>query len=73
MIGLSAAALCLGGGASAAPAPPKTLRLYVFDCGLINVNREGVERYNVTPQEVRPRGSRAPRSARSCGRKAIRA
>jgi N-acyl homoserine lactone hydrolase len=38
--------------ATAAPAPPKTLRLYVFDCGLINVNREGVSRYNVTPEEV---------------------
>jgi len=55
---LSAAALWVGLGgalsldASAAPPPPKTLRLYVFDCGLINVNRAGVERYNVTPEEV---------------------
>jgi glyoxylase-like metal-dependent hydrolase (beta-lactamase superfamily II) len=24
----------------------------VFDCGLINVNRAGTERYNVTPEEV---------------------
>jgi glyoxylase-like metal-dependent hydrolase (beta-lactamase superfamily II) len=32
--------------------PPKTLRLYVFDCGLINVNRAGTERYKVTPEEV---------------------
>ena len=58
VLGLSAAALCIGLSganpqrASAAPAPPKTLRLYVFDCGLINVNPAGVERYNVTPEEV---------------------
>ena len=58
VLGLSAAALCAGfvaanpQPASAAPAPPKSLRLYVFDCGLINVNRAGVERYNVTPEEV---------------------
>ena len=32
--------------------PPRTLRLYVFDCGLINVNRAGTERYKVTPEEV---------------------
>jgi glyoxylase-like metal-dependent hydrolase (beta-lactamase superfamily II) len=36
----------------AAPKPPSRLRLYVFDCGLINVNRAGTERYNVTPEEV---------------------
>jgi len=58
LLGVSAAALCLGLVASspqpaaAAPAPPKTLRLYVLDCGLINVNRAGTERYNVTPEEV---------------------
>jgi N-acyl homoserine lactone hydrolase len=34
------------------PQPPKTLRLYVFDCGVINVNRAGTERYKVTPEEV---------------------
>ena len=34
------------------PAPPKTPRLYIFDCGLINVNRAGTERYKVTPEEV---------------------
>jgi glyoxylase-like metal-dependent hydrolase (beta-lactamase superfamily II) len=38
--------------AAAAPPPPKQLRLYVLDCGLINVSREGTERYNVTPEEV---------------------
>src|SRR6187200_294931 len=32
--------------------PPKSLRLYVFDCGVINVNRAGTERYKVTPEEV---------------------
>lgn len=32
--------------------PPSRLRLYVFDCGVINVNAAGTERYNVTPQEV---------------------
>ena len=34
------------------PAPAKTMRLYVFDCGVINVNRAGTERYKVTPEEV---------------------
>ncbi|HEU5194580.1 MAG TPA: MBL fold metallo-hydrolase, partial [Methylomirabilota bacterium] len=32
--------------------PPKTMRLYVFDCGLLNISREGVERYHVTTAEV---------------------
>ncbi len=32
--------------------PPSRVRLYVLDCGLINVNRAGTERYNVTPEEV---------------------
>jgi glyoxylase-like metal-dependent hydrolase (beta-lactamase superfamily II) len=37
---------------TASPPPaPKTPRLYVFDCGLINVNRAGTERYKVTPEE----------------------
>ncbi len=30
----------------------KSLRLYVFDCGTLTPNREGVERYHVTMQEV---------------------
>jgi N-acyl homoserine lactone hydrolase len=34
------------------PPTPSSLRLYVFDCGLINVNRAGTERYKVTPEEV---------------------
>jgi glyoxylase-like metal-dependent hydrolase (beta-lactamase superfamily II) len=32
--------------------PPKAMRLYVFDCGLLNISREGVERYHVTTAEV---------------------
>ena len=32
--------------------PPKTMRLYVFDCGLLNISREGVLRYHVTREEV---------------------
>ena len=38
--------------AGAKPQPPQTPRLYIFDCGLINVNRAGTERYKVTPEEV---------------------
>jgi glyoxylase-like metal-dependent hydrolase (beta-lactamase superfamily II) len=34
------------------PAPPKSPRLYVFDCGTLNVTGPGVERYHVTPAEV---------------------
>jgi N-acyl homoserine lactone hydrolase len=37
--------------AGAPPAPP-TVRLYVFDCGVLNMTTEGVERYHVTPAEV---------------------
>jgi N-acyl homoserine lactone hydrolase len=40
------------GAQQAPPQPPKTVRLYVIDCGLINVNRAGTERYKVTPEEV---------------------
>lgn len=32
--------------------PPQTMRLYVFDCGVLNISREGVQRYHVTPEEV---------------------
>jgi N-acyl homoserine lactone hydrolase len=32
--------------------PPKTMRLYVFDCGMLNITTEGVNRYHVTPAEV---------------------
>ena len=49
-----------GGGAGRAaqsPSPakaqaPKTLRLDVFDCGLLNITTEGVQRYHLTPAEV---------------------
>ena len=41
-----------GTGPRQTPQPPKTVRLYVFDCGVINVNRAGTERYKVTPEEV---------------------
>ena len=37
--------------APAAP-PPTSLRLYVFDCGVLNISKEGVERYHVTTAEV---------------------
>jgi len=38
----------------AAPAaqPPEALRLYVFDCGVLNISKAGVERYHVTTAEV---------------------
>src|SRR5215471_10020819 len=46
-------AATIGLGAQAPKAqPPKTLRLYVFDCGVISPNRAGTERYKVTPEEV---------------------
>ena len=34
------------------PPAVKSIRLYVFDCGTLTPNREGVERYHVTLQEV---------------------
>jgi hypothetical protein len=34
------------------PPAVKSLGLYVFDCGTLTPNREGVERYHVTMQEV---------------------
>jgi N-acyl homoserine lactone hydrolase len=40
------------GPGAAQTAPPKTARLYVFDCGMLTVTAEGVERYHVTPAEV---------------------
>ena len=46
-----AAALAAQAPASKAT-PPKALRLYVLDCGLLNISREGVERYHVTTAEV---------------------
>ena len=32
--------------------PPQAMRLYVLDCGILNISREGVERYHVTTAEV---------------------
>jgi len=52
-------ALAIAGGLLAAqvspPAkasPPRTVRLYVFDCGMLTISTEGVTRYHVTPSEV---------------------
>ena len=39
-------------GRASAPPAPKALRLYVFDCGVLTVTPQGVERYHVTPAEV---------------------
>src|SRR5438128_12370366 len=36
----------------AAPQPPKTPRLYDLDCGVLNIDPAGVERYHVTQKEV---------------------
>ena len=59
---LAPVALALGlggmfGAAAQAPSskkaePPKTMRLYVFDCGLLNIAPAGVARYHVTPAEA---------------------
>ena len=38
--------------APAKATPPKTMRLYVFDCGMLNITPQGVARYHVTPAEV---------------------
>ncbi|PYR36704.1 MAG: MBL fold metallo-hydrolase [Acidobacteria bacterium] len=58
-LALPALFLLLISGGRAAPTahpasaePRKPLRLYVFDCGVLNVTPEGVERYHVTPAEV---------------------
>jgi N-acyl homoserine lactone hydrolase len=32
--------------------PPAAMRLYVLDCGILTITREGVERYHVTTAEV---------------------
>jgi len=37
---------------TAKPTLPRTMRLYVLDCGVLNISREGVERYHVTTAEV---------------------
>ena len=48
----SGGTLAAGQAAPAKPQPPKTLRLYVFDCGVLDITKEGVERYHVTAAEV---------------------
>ena len=53
LIGLSGGAGRAAQPAAAAKAPAsKTVRLYVFDCGLLNVTTEGVQRYHLTSAEV---------------------
>ena len=49
---LLAAGTVLAAQAPPKAAPPKAMRLYVLDCGLLNISREGVERYHVTTAEV---------------------
>jgi glyoxylase-like metal-dependent hydrolase (beta-lactamase superfamily II) len=40
-------------GSQSKPAPPPPApRLYVFDCGMLTPNREGVERYHITMAEA---------------------
>jgi hypothetical protein len=44
----------VAGGSAQAPSvtkaqAPKAMRLYVFDCGQLNISPEGVARYHVTP------------------------
>ena len=36
----------------AVPQPPAATRLYVLDCGMLNIDPAGVERYHVTQKEV---------------------
>ncbi|HEV8392974.1 MAG TPA: N-acyl homoserine lactonase family protein, partial [Vicinamibacterales bacterium] len=50
---LLAAGTALAAQAPAPRATPlKAMRLYVLDCGLLNISREGVEHYHVTTAEV---------------------
>jgi len=56
-VGLALAVGGVFGAAAQAPSakkaePPKTMRLYVFDCGLLNIAPAGVARYHVTPAET---------------------
>jgi len=52
MIGVGAIVSAQSPSAPKAP-PPKAMRLYVFDCGMLNITAEGVARYHVTPAEVK--------------------
>ena len=49
---LSAGLLLAQAPAPRKATPPKTVRLYVFDCGMLTISTEGVTRYHVTPSEV---------------------
>jgi len=40
------------GWAQLKPQAPTSVRLYVFDCGVLNINAAGVQRYHVTPADV---------------------
>ena len=53
-LALIAAGVAFPARVSVQTKPPavKSLRLYVFDCGTLTPNREGVERYHVTIAEV---------------------
>jgi len=44
--------------------PPKTPKLFVFDCGMLTISTEGVTRYHVTPAEV---GEARMPEAHCCG------
>lgn len=49
----AAAAIALASsGESAAPLAPKSMRLYVLDCGMLTPTKEGVERYHITTAEA---------------------
>jgi N-acyl homoserine lactone hydrolase len=49
---LALALLAISQAAQTKPPAVKSPRLYVFDCGTLTPNREGVERYHVTMAEV---------------------
>jgi glyoxylase-like metal-dependent hydrolase (beta-lactamase superfamily II) len=57
VVALGAVGFGVSGDAAQAPSakkagPPKAMRLYVFDCGLLNIAPAGVARYHVTPAET---------------------
>jgi N-acyl homoserine lactone hydrolase len=52
LIGASVGAGRAAQAPSSKPQAPKTVRLYVLDCGFLTATTEGVQRYHVTPSEV---------------------
>jgi N-acyl homoserine lactone hydrolase len=54
LVGLLLAAGTMLAAQAQAPraTPPTAMRLYILDCGILNISREGVERYHVTTAEV---------------------